>query len=216
MPRSPKNENRSHFTGRVPRACSSPSPCRSSSAASSRSCARAGGGAARDVDRAARPRVLRARGRHGRLPGPRARGRARVLRAARRVRHRGARRGRRGALARRERGAEDSVTALVLVAALALGVLLSSDVFHSGRGRPTAVRQPAAHRPQDLALAAAASVAALARHSRSGRAGSPRLRRRGRARPGLRSPLPDAVLLALVALPPSPRCGSRARCSRPR
>src|SRR6476619_2959889 len=39
-----------------------------------------------------------------------------------------------GALARRERGAEGSVTALVLVGALALGVLLSSDVFHSSAG----------------------------------------------------------------------------------
>src|SRR4051794_26007353 len=39
-----------------------------------------------------------------------------------------------GALARRERGAEDTLTALVLVGALALGVLLSSDVFHSSAG----------------------------------------------------------------------------------
>src|SRR3954466_4241906 len=39
-----------------------------------------------------------------------------------------------GALARRERGHEDSVTALVLVGALAAGVILSSDVFHSPAG----------------------------------------------------------------------------------
>src|ERR671937_90199 len=39
-----------------------------------------------------------------------------------------------GLLARRERGSEDTVTALVLVGALALGVILSSDVFRSSAG----------------------------------------------------------------------------------
>ena len=39
-----------------------------------------------------------------------------------------------GGLARRERGAEDSLTALVLVGALALGVILASDVFKSPGG----------------------------------------------------------------------------------
>src|SRR5881397_3160630 len=35
-------------------------------------------------------------------------------------------------LGRRERGAEDSLTAIVLVAALVVGVILASDVFASG------------------------------------------------------------------------------------
>ena len=41
-------------------------------------------------------------------------------------------RGRRRAPGRRRRGGYDSLTALVLVGALALGVILASDVFHSG------------------------------------------------------------------------------------
>jgi zinc/manganese transport system substrate-binding protein len=107
-----------------------------------------------------------------------------------------------GVLARRERGAEDSLTALVLVGALALGVLLSSDVFHSS----SAVDQLLFGSllltgPQDLALAAAASAAALLGTAVLG----PRWLAHGfdaataRAQ-GLRSALPDAVLLALVAL----------------
>src|SRR3954453_140264 len=68
-----------------------------------------------------------------------------------------------GVLARRERGAEDSLTALVLVGALALGVLLSSDVFHSPAGVDQLLfGSLLLTGPDDLALAAAASVAALA------------------------------------------------------
>jgi ABC-type Zn uptake system ZnuABC Zn-binding protein ZnuA/ABC-type Mn2+/Zn2+ transport system permease subunit len=107
-----------------------------------------------------------------------------------------------GALARRERGAEDSVTALVLVGALALGVLLSSDVFHSSAGVDQLLfGSLLLTGPQDLALAAGASLAAL----RGTAALGPRWLAHGfdaaaaRAQ-GLRSPLPDAVLLALVAL----------------
>src|SRR6478609_784083 len=107
-----------------------------------------------------------------------------------------------GALARRERGAEDSVTALVLVGALALGVLLSSDVFHSSAGVDQLLfGSLLLTGPQDLALAAAASVAALLGTAALG----PRWLAHGfdaaaaRAQ-GLRSPLPDAILLALVAL----------------
>jgi len=107
-----------------------------------------------------------------------------------------------GALARRERGAEDSVTALVLVGALALGVLLSSDVFHSSAGVDQLLfGSLLLTGPQDLALAAGASVAALLGTAALG----PRWLAHGfdagtaRAQ-GLRSPLPDAVLLALVAL----------------
>jgi ABC-type Zn uptake system ZnuABC Zn-binding protein ZnuA/ABC-type Mn2+/Zn2+ transport system permease subunit len=107
-----------------------------------------------------------------------------------------------GVLARRERGAEDSLTALVLVGALALGVLLSSDVFHSSAGVDQLLfGSLLLTGPQDLALAAAASAAALVGTVALG----PRWLAHGfdaataRAQ-GLRSALPDAVLLALVAL----------------
>jgi ABC-type Zn uptake system ZnuABC Zn-binding protein ZnuA/ABC-type Mn2+/Zn2+ transport system permease subunit len=107
-----------------------------------------------------------------------------------------------GALARRERGAEDSLTALVLVGALALGVLLSSDVFHSSAGVDQLLfGSLLLTGPDDLALAAAASLAALAGTLALG----PRWLAQGfdpataRAQ-GLRSGVPDAVLLALVAL----------------
>jgi ABC-type Zn uptake system ZnuABC Zn-binding protein ZnuA/ABC-type Mn2+/Zn2+ transport system permease subunit len=107
-----------------------------------------------------------------------------------------------GALGRRERGHEDSLTALVLVGALAAGVILSSDVF----GSPAGVDQLLFGSllltgPDDLALAAAASVAAALGTFALG----PRWLAHGfdpvaaRAQ-GLRSAVPDAVLLALVAL----------------
>jgi ABC-type Mn2+/Zn2+ transport system permease subunit len=107
-----------------------------------------------------------------------------------------------GALARRERGAEDTLTALVLVGALALGVLLSSDVFHSSAGVDQLLfGSLLLTGPGDLALAAVASVVALGGTVVLG----PRWLAHGfdpaaaRAQ-GLRSPLPDALLLALVAL----------------
>jgi zinc/manganese transport system substrate-binding protein len=107
-----------------------------------------------------------------------------------------------GALARRERGHEDSVTALVLVGALAAGVILSSDVFHSPAGVDQLLfGSLLLTGPDDLALAAAASVAAALGTLALG----PRWLAHGfdpaaaRAQ-GLRSPVPDAVLLALVAL----------------
>jgi len=107
-----------------------------------------------------------------------------------------------GVLARRERGAEDSLTALVLVGALALGVLLSSDVFHSTAGVDQLLfGSLLLTGPDDLALAAAASVAALAATVALG----PRWLAVGfdpasaRAQ-GIRAGVSDAVLLALVAL----------------
>jgi zinc/manganese transport system substrate-binding protein len=107
-----------------------------------------------------------------------------------------------GVLARRERGAEDSLTALVLVGALALGVLLSSDVFHSTAGVDQLLfGSLLLTGPDDLALAAAASVAALAGTVALG----PRWLAVGfdpasaRAQ-GVRAGVSDAVLLALVAL----------------
>src|SRR3954451_21648908 len=107
-----------------------------------------------------------------------------------------------GALARRERGHEDSVTALVLVGALAAGVILSSDVFHSPAGGDQLLfGSLLLTGPDDLALAAGASVAAALGTLALG----PRWLAHGfdpvaaRAQ-GLRSAVPDAVLLALVAL----------------
>ncbi|HEX2102460.1 MAG TPA: zinc ABC transporter substrate-binding protein [Solirubrobacteraceae bacterium] len=107
-----------------------------------------------------------------------------------------------GALARRERGAEDALTALVLVGALALGVILASDVFASTGGVDRLLfGSLLLTGPDDLALAAAASGAALlgtvvlgARWLASGF--DPEIARAQ----GLRSAVPDAVLLALVAL----------------
>jgi ABC-type Zn uptake system ZnuABC Zn-binding protein ZnuA/ABC-type Mn2+/Zn2+ transport system permease subunit len=107
-------------------------------------------------------------------------------------------------LARREgaRDRYDATTALVLVAALAAGVILASDVFRSGAeiesllfGSLLLVDRG------DIAFAAVAAVVVLAatrlleqRWLASGfdPAAAPAL--------GLRSALPDAVLLALVAL----------------
>ena len=107
-----------------------------------------------------------------------------------------------GGLARRERGAEDSLTALVLVGALALGVILASDVFKSPGGVDQLLFGSLLLTGlDDLALAAAASAVALAGTVVLG----PRWLAHGfdpagaRAQ-GLRSGLPDAVLLALVAL----------------
>src|SRR5919199_608455 len=105
-------------------------------------------------------------------------------------------------LARRERGAEDSLTAIVLVAALVIGVILASDVFGSGAGVDQLLfGSLLLTGPDDLALAAGASVGALLATLALG----PRWLAHGfdpaAARAlGLRSGLPDAVLLALVAL----------------
>jgi ABC-type Zn uptake system ZnuABC Zn-binding protein ZnuA/ABC-type Mn2+/Zn2+ transport system permease subunit len=105
-------------------------------------------------------------------------------------------------LSRREREAYDVATALVLVAALALGVILASDVF----GSQANVEQLLFGSlllvdGADQRLAAVASAVVLAASLVFG----PRWLATGfdattaRAQ-GLRSPLPDALLLALVAL----------------
>jgi zinc/manganese transport system substrate-binding protein len=105
-------------------------------------------------------------------------------------------------LAAARRSSYDSVTALVLVGALALGVILASDVFHSGANIETLLFGSLLLIDRgDIFLAAAASAAVLA--------GSLLLGRRWLATGfdpetapalGLRSPLPDAVLLGLTAL----------------
>ena len=107
-----------------------------------------------------------------------------------------------GARARRARGAEDALTALVLVAALALGVILASDVFESTGGVDQLLfGSLLLTGPDDLALAAAASVAAVAGTAVLGArwltTGFDPVAARAQ---GLRSAVPDAVLLALVAL----------------
>jgi ABC-type Zn uptake system ZnuABC Zn-binding protein ZnuA/ABC-type Mn2+/Zn2+ transport system permease subunit len=105
-------------------------------------------------------------------------------------------------LSRRPGGGDDVPTALVLVAALALGAILSSDVFASTAGVDQLLfGSLLLTGPDDLALAAGASVAALlgtvALGTRWLAAGFDAATARAQ---GLRSPLPDAVLLALVAL----------------
>jgi len=105
-------------------------------------------------------------------------------------------------LASARRSSYDSLTALVLVGALALGVILASDVFHSGANVETLLFGSLLLIDRgDVVFAAAASAAVLA--------GSLLLGRRWLATGfdpetapalGLRSPLPDAVLLGLIAL----------------
>ena len=107
-----------------------------------------------------------------------------------------------GWLARHERDRYDSLTALVLVAALALGVILASDVFHSGASVETLLfGSLLAIDGGDIAWAAGAGVVVVAATYAVG----PRWTATGfdpsAARAlGLRSSLPDAALLALVAL----------------
>jgi ABC-type Zn uptake system ZnuABC Zn-binding protein ZnuA/ABC-type Mn2+/Zn2+ transport system permease subunit len=109
-----------------------------------------------------------------------------------------------GLLARRERARDryDSLTALVLVAALALGVILASDVFHSAASVETMLFGSLLLVDSgDIAFAAAASAvvvaAALVLEQRWLATGFDPSAARGL---GARSALPDGVLLALVAL----------------
>ncbi|MCW2999531.1 MAG: hypothetical protein JWN65_3080 [Solirubrobacterales bacterium] len=109
-----------------------------------------------------------------------------------------------GALARREGAADryDSLTALVLVGALASGVILASDVFRSGANIETLLfGSLLLVDTGDIAFAAVASGAALAGawlfHTRWLISGfDPRTA----AALGARSAVPDAILLGLVAL----------------
>jgi ABC-type Zn uptake system ZnuABC Zn-binding protein ZnuA/ABC-type Mn2+/Zn2+ transport system permease subunit len=107
-------------------------------------------------------------------------------------------------LARREGGRDryDSQTALVLVAALALGVILASDVFHSGSNVETLLFGSLLLVDSgDIAFAAVAAVlvlvGALLLEQRWLVAGFDAASARAL---GARSALPDVVLLALVAL----------------
>jgi ABC-type Zn uptake system ZnuABC Zn-binding protein ZnuA/ABC-type Mn2+/Zn2+ transport system permease subunit len=109
-----------------------------------------------------------------------------------------------GYLARREgaRDRYDSLTALVLVAALAVGVILASDVFHSGGNVETLLfGSLLLVDGGDLAFAAVATAivlaAAVVLEQRWLVAGFDPAAARGL---GARSALPDGLLLALVAL----------------
>jgi len=105
-------------------------------------------------------------------------------------------------LAQDRREGHDSLTALVLVGALAAGVILASDVFHSGSNVETLLFGSLLVLDRgDVALAALASGLALAASVVLGRtwlatgfdpAGARAL--------GVRSALPDAILLGLIAL----------------
>jgi len=105
-------------------------------------------------------------------------------------------------LARSRRGGYDSLTALVLVGALSLGVILASDVFHSGANVETllfgSLLLIGTH---DVVFAGAASLAVTAASVLLGRrwlaVGFDPTSARAL---GVRSALPDALLLALIAL----------------
>jgi ABC-type Mn2+/Zn2+ transport system permease subunit len=107
-----------------------------------------------------------------------------------------------GRLSARRDAGHDAFTALALVGALALGVVLASNVFHSGSEVDTLLFGSLfALGPEDLALGLAVSLAALAASLVLG----PRWLARGfdpaAARAlGVRSQAPDLLLLALVAL----------------
>jgi zinc/manganese transport system substrate-binding protein len=104
-------------------------------------------------------------------------------------------------LARRPRAGYDSLTALVLVAALAGGVVLASDVFHSGGNVDSLLfGSLLLTGTRDLVLAGMASAAAVVATLVLG----PRWLARGfdaasAQAIGLRSQLPDALLLVFVA-----------------
>ena len=107
-----------------------------------------------------------------------------------------------GWLARRDRERYDSVTALVLVAALAAGVLLASDVFHSGANVETLLfGSLLVISPGDVWFAAAVSAVVLAASTVLGHRWLATGFDPAAARAlGVRSALPDAALLVLVAL----------------
>jgi ABC-type Mn2+/Zn2+ transport system permease subunit len=111
----------------------------------------------------------------------------------------GAAAGDRRAAERRE--GDDARTALVLVAALAAGVVLASDVFHSAASVESLLfGSLLAIGPADVRLAAAAALAALLASALLGTRWLAVGFDPAAARAlGVRSRLPDALLLALVA-----------------
>jgi ABC-type Mn2+/Zn2+ transport system permease subunit len=105
------------------------------------------------------------------------------------------------AIANRGRAEYDSATALVLVGALAAGVILASDVFHSqGSVERLLFGSLLLIDATDQAVAAAVGVAVLVTGALLGRRWLAAGFDRDSARAlGARSPLPDLLLLALVA-----------------
>lgn len=104
-------------------------------------------------------------------------------------------------IANRDRAEYDSATALVLVGALALGVILASDVFHSqGSVERLLFGSLLIIDSTDQLVAAAVGVAVVLAGALLGRRWLAAGFDRDSARAlGARSPLPDLVLLALVA-----------------
>jgi ABC-type Mn2+/Zn2+ transport system permease subunit len=107
-----------------------------------------------------------------------------------------------GRLGAPRREGHDTLTALVLVAALATGIVLASDVFHSAASVESLLfGSLLAIGHGDVRLAAAAALVALAATWALGTrwlaSGFDPEAARGL---GVRSPLPDTLLLALVAL----------------
>jgi len=110
-----------------------------------------------------------------------------------------------GGLAARDRArreSHDTLTALVLVGALALGIALASDVFHTAAAVDSLLfGSLLAIGPGDVRLAAATALLALLATRLLGARWLASGFDPGAARAlGVRSPLPDALLLALVAL----------------
>lgn len=107
-----------------------------------------------------------------------------------------------GQLAARERAGHDSLTALVLVAALAIGVVLASDVFESGANVETLLfgsllSVDAADVRLAIVVGALALLATWLLGPRWLAVGFDPGAARGL---GARSPLPDLALLVLIAL----------------
>jgi ABC-type Mn2+/Zn2+ transport system permease subunit len=107
-----------------------------------------------------------------------------------------------GRLSAGERSGRDAVTALVLVGALATGVVLASDVFHSGGEIDSLLfGSLLLIEPRDVVLAAGVAAAALLANAAVGwRWLAIGFDRRHARAVGIPAGLLDGVLLALVAL----------------
>jgi ABC-type Zn uptake system ZnuABC Zn-binding protein ZnuA/ABC-type Mn2+/Zn2+ transport system permease subunit len=107
-----------------------------------------------------------------------------------------------GGLARAHSSGYDSLTGLVLTGFLALGVVLASDVFHSGSNIETLLfGSILVIGTRDLVLAGAASAAMLAANAALGRVWLATGFDAGAARAlGMRSSVPETILLLLIAL----------------
>lgn len=106
-----------------------------------------------------------------------------------------------GRLARRRSGGYDSLTALALAGALALGVILASDVFHSNANVESFLfGSLLLLEPRDLVIAGAASALALLATASLGRAWlAAGFDPRAAGALGLRSAIPEQLLLVLIA-----------------